>query len=249
MKNTLHYLSDDLNWFPSPTHALEEPAGLLAIGGDLKPQRVFNGYQQGIFPWFSTGEPIMWWSPDPRAIINITDIKINKTLKKFLKKCNYSVSINTKFDQVITHCAKPRANSDGTWIISEMKNCYNQLHKTGQAHSIEVWEIDDKGKNLIGGLYGVLVGNCFCGESMFSLKPNASKLALICLSELLNDHDGAFIDCQLPNPYLMSMGATLISRELYLERLSYSREQTLPLSVFSSKFIQWQTCSRLYDYR
>ena len=253
MNNTLHYLSDDLNWFPSPTLALEEPAGLLAIGGDLNPKRVFNGYQQGIFPWFSKNEPTMWWSPDPRAILNITDIKINKSLRKFLNKCNYSVSINTKFEQVISHCSKPRPNSEGTWIIPEMMDCYNQLHKSGQAHSIEVWQIDEDGKTLIGGLYGVLIGNCFCGESMFSLKPNASKLALICLCELLKGvsvegHDGAFIDCQLPNPYLMSMGATLISRELYLERLTYSRNKALPLSVFSSKFIQWQTYINPNDY-
>ncbi|MBU2918911.1 leucyl/phenylalanyl-tRNA--protein transferase [Psychrosphaera sp. F3M07] len=249
MNNTLHYLSDDLNWFPSPSHALDEPAGLLAIGGDLNPQRVFNGYQQGIFPWYSSDEPIMWWSPDPRAVINISDIRVNKSLRKFLNKCNYSVSINTQFDQVISHCAKPRPNSEGTWIISEMKTCYQQLHKSGHAHSIEVWEIDNNGKKLVGGLYGVLVGNCFCGESMFSLKPNASKLALICLANLLKDFEGAFIDCQLPNPYLMSMGASLISRDLYLERLTDSRKQRLPISVFSSKFIQWQTFISLYDYR
>ncbi len=241
MNNTLHYLSDDLDWFPQANLALEDPAGLLAIGGDLQPQRVFNGYQKGIFPWFSTDEPIMWWSPDPRAIINTSDVKVNKSLTKFLKKCQYSVSVNTCFNRVISNCAKPRPNSEGTWIIPEMMACYNALHQSGQAHSIEIWQIDDTGKTLIGGLYGVLVGSCFCGESMFSLKPNASKLALLCLSELLKPYPNAFIDCQLPNPYLMSMGASLISREVYLTRLQQSRATLLPLSVFSSKFIQWQT--------
>jgi len=254
LNKTLHYLSDDLNWFPSPSCALDDPAGLLAIGGDLNPNRVFSGYQQGIFPWFSEGEPIMWWSPDPRAVININDVKINKSLKKFLRKCDYSVSINTQFNQVISNCSKPRPNSEGTWIMPEMIKCYNQLHAAGNAHSIEIWQIGESGKNLVGGLYGVLVGNCFCGESMFSLQPNASKLALICLADLLKspqaeDHSEAFIDCQLPNPYLMSMGATLISRDIYLDRLAKSQNKTLPLSVFSSRFIQWQNILEAYDNR
>lgn len=239
MKQELYFLDDDVNWFPSPRQALSEPAGLLAIGGDLSPQRILSAYQQGIFPWFNEDEPIMWWSPDPRAVLNIGDLKINKSLRKFLRKCDYIVSVNQAFEQVIRHCAKPRANGEGTWILPEMVQAYCKLHAMKRAHSIEVWQKVDGKKELIGGLYGILAGNCFCGESMFSKQTNASKLALITLHHLVSKLDNGLIDCQLPNPYLMSMGASLTSREMYLSKLTNSL-QSSPNDVFLPKFIEWQ---------
>ncbi len=238
---TLYYLDDDLSWFPDPKTALVEPNGLLALGGGLEPARVYNGYQQGVFPWYSDDEPLMWWSPDPRAVFPNCQVKLNKSLKKFLNKCDYSVSINTSFRQVIEHCAKPRVNSEGTWIMPEMVETYCALHAQSKAHSIEIWQINSEGKHLIGGLYGVLVGDCFCGESMFSAQPNASKLALLCLAELMKTSDTALIDCQLPNPYLMSMGAQLISRDVYLEKLQQARQKSLAKPIFSPRFIEWRS--------
>ncbi|NVK26050.1 MAG: leucyl/phenylalanyl-tRNA--protein transferase [Gammaproteobacteria bacterium] len=247
MPQQLFYLNDDPSWFPDPNGALDDPSGLLAIGGDLTSERVHQAYLNGVFPWYSDDEPIMWWSPDPRAIFYPEQIKVNKSLRKFLKKCQYSVSINTDFKRVMEHCAKPRPNSEGTWIMPEMIDCYSQLHREGHAHSIEIWQIDENGKDLIGGLYGVLVGNCFCGESMFSKQKNASKLALICLAELLKTSEGSFIDCQLPNPYLMSMGAKLISREVYLSKLLSAKIKSTQDSLFSPRFIQWQTILKHND--
>lgn len=238
---TLYYLDNDTSWFPDPKTALSEPNGLLAIGGDLQPERIFNGYQQGVFPWYSEDEPLMWWSPDPRALFPNCEIKLNKSLKKFLNKCDYSVSINTNFTQVMELCAKPRANSEGTWIMPEMVEAYSQLHQQGKAHSIEIWLINSDGKQLVGGLYGVLVGDCFCGESMFSIQPNASKLALLCLAVLMKSSDTAMIDCQLPNPYLMSMGAQLASRDVYLQKLTHARQKSLAKQVFSPRFIEWRS--------
>lgn len=247
MSRQLYYLNDDPSWFPDPNGALEEPAGLLAIGGDLSSQRVYQAYLNGVFPWYSDDEPLMWWSPDPRAIFLPTEINVNKSLKKFLRKSDYSISINTAFTDVMKHCAKPRPNSEGTWIMPEMIKCYTELHRKGLAHSIEVWQINADGKQLVGGLYGVLVGNCFCGESMFSKQKNASKLALICLADIMKKEEDGFIDCQLPNPYLMSMGAKLISREVYLSKLNVSKNKTVQANAFSPKFIQWQPMIEHYD--
>lgn len=244
MTQKLYYLTDDPTWFPEPKSALEHPSGLLAIGGDLSFERVYNAYQNGIFPWFNEDEPVLWWCPDPRALIEIGQVRVNKTLRKFLKKCDYRVSINQCFKKVIEHCAEPRAYSEGTWILPEMVECYDQLHQKGYAHSIEVWQGDD----LVGGLYGVTVGSCFCGESMFSKQPNASKLALIVLQGILQDVPNAFIDCQLQNAYLMSMGASLVSRDIYLEKLEDASEIALPKSVFSPKFIEWQAILNFNDY-
>lgn len=238
---SISYLNDDTSWFPHPSQALIEPAGLLAIGGDLSTSRIFSAYKQGVFPWYCEDEPIMWWSPDPRAIIPPNAVRINKTLTKFLKKCDYSVSINTAFEQVIVNCSKPRSHSEGTWITPEMTEAYVQLHKEQKAHSIEVWQINSEGKTLVGGLYGILVGSCFCGESMFSFQANASKLALICLANLLKDESDAFIDCQLPNPYLMDMGAQLISRDVYLSKLQNAQTKIMQNNKFMPRFIHWQS--------
>jgi len=239
----IHYLNDDPSWFPAAELALAEPPGLLAIGGDLAPERLYCAYQQGIFPWFNEDEPVLWWSPDPRAIVLPQDIRQNKSLRKFLKKSEYSVSINLAFERVISGCAEPRADNEGTWILPQMQLGYVQLYKQGKAHSIEVWQDDQ----LVGGLYGVLVGHCFCGESMFSKQANASKLALLILGKLMAQSNHAFIDCQLPNPYLMSMGATLLSRDVFLKKLRLAVETAMPKSTFSPKFIEWRTLLGKHD--
>lgn len=203
---------DDLTPFPHPDKALHEPNGLLMAGANLKPERLIQAYKNGIFPWYSEGEPILWWSPDPRCIIWPADIRISRSLRKTIKKQIYTISHNRAFAQVISNCSKPRPGSDGTWITRNMAESYLELARRGQAESIEVWHEDQ----LIGGLYGVIVGKTFVGESMFSKKSDASKIALVTLA---TSGKYAMIDCQLPTDHLMSMGAVCISRNEYLEAL------------------------------
>ena len=229
MNQTLYALNDDPNWFPQPSMALDDPSGLLAVGGDLSVQRIINAYKKGVFPWYSEGEPILWWCPDPRAVLIPSGIRDNKSLKKFLRKSSYKITINQCFHEVILNCAKPRVD-DGTWIFPEMVDAYCRLHRAGVAHSLEVWQEHDHEPLLVGGLYGVLTGGCFSGESMFSSAPNASKVALIKLAEIMTNVKGGFIDCQIANPYLMSMGAKTVSRDWFLQELQSvsSFENVLP---------------------
>lgn len=204
-------LLDDEYIFPDTT--LAEPEGLLAIGGDLSIERLTVAYQSGIFPWFSEGDPILWYAPHERCVIFPQKIKVSKSLKKVLNSATFKVTTNVAFDEVIINCAQtPRLGQDGTWITDDMQNAYIKLHEKGLAHSVEVWQ----NKELVGGLYGVKIGKVFCGESMFSLVSNASKIALIHLAKSMNFE---LIDCQLPTDHLMSMGAEMISREAYLEML------------------------------
>lgn len=204
-------LLDDEIVFPDT--ALAEPDGLLAIGGDLSTERLKLAYESGIFPWFSEGDPILWFSPHERCVIYPERIKISKSMNKLLKANVFTVTTNLAFDKVIENCAKlPRLGQDGTWITKEMQQAYIKLHEMGLAHSIEVW-FNEK---LVGGLYGVKIGEVFCGESMFSLVSNASKTALIYLAKNMNFK---LIDCQLPNDHLMSLGAEMISRKAYLDML------------------------------
>jgi leucyl/phenylalanyl-tRNA--protein transferase len=203
--------------FPPVELALTEPNGLLAVGGDLQPQRIINAYSQGIFPWFSENDPLLWWSPNPRAIINVDDLRINRTLRKALKKSPYKITLNTAFEQVIAMCADAPFRDDGTWILPEMQSAYVNLHQLGFAHSIEVWQTSSDDKPLlVGGLYGVAINGFFSGESMFYTSANASKFALVALSRLLKTIDVGFIDCQLLNDFLEDMGAIEISRENFL---------------------------------
>lgn len=205
-------LLDDEIIFPDT--ALAEPDGLLAIGGDLSTERLQLAYQSGIFPWFSEGDPILWFSPHERCVIYPERIKISKSMNKLMKANVFTVTTNLAFDKVIENCAKtPRVGQDGTWITKEMQQAYIKLHEMGLAHSIEVW-LNEK---LVGGLYGVKIGKVFCGESMFSLVSNASKTALIYLAKNMSFK---LIDCQLPNDHLMSLGAEMINREEYLEMLN-----------------------------
>jgi leucyl/phenylalanyl-tRNA--protein transferase len=211
-----HLLSAAAPDFPDPRLALTDPNGLLAIGGDLSPARLITAYRAGIFPWFGEGEPILWWSPDPRAILYPADIRISRSLRQAMHKLNYQLRWDSAFEKVITHCAKPRAAQDGTWITQQMIDAYTLLHKQGIAHSVEIWQEE----RLVGGLYGVSIGKVFCGESMFSSIPNASKIALVHLAHRLAERQYHFIDCQLPTEHLTRMGAITIPRDLFLERLA-----------------------------
>ncbi len=219
----LYQLDDNHLAFPPLHCALTEPNGLLALGGDLSPPRLIKAYQQGIFPWFSEDDPIMWWSPDPRAIINLTDLRINRTLRKAIRKSSFTVTVNTDFEQVIKLCANAPFRNEETWILQDMQNAYIKLHQLGHAHSIEVWQdinidtLATPSKQLVGGLYGVAINGFFSGESMFYTQANASKLALIALADLLQSLGSDFIDCQLLNPFLADMGATEISRDKFIK--------------------------------
>jgi len=208
MSETLPWLNTDSVDFPPLDSALTEPNGLLAIGGDLSTKRLVCAYSKAIFPWFNQGEPPLWWSPSPRAIIPIDNLRINRTLRKQLNKKLYKVTINKAFEEVIINCADAPFRTEGTWILDEMKAAYQNLHQQGYAHSIEVWHNDE----LVGGLYGVAINGFFSGESMFYKKANASKIALVSLAQLLTSENIKFIDCQLTNPFLESMGCIEISR-------------------------------------
>lgn len=204
-------LLDDYLVFPDP--ALAEEDGLLAIGGDLSKERLLLAYQSGIFPWFSEGDPILWYSPHQRCVIFPDLIKVSKSMKKVMKSEDFKITENQAFADVIFNCAEtPRTDQDGTWITTEMKEAYIDLHVKGLAKSIEVW----KENELVGGLYGVVIGNVFCGESMFSKVSNASKTALFYLAQKPGLQ---LIDCQLPNEHLMRMGAEMISRDEYMKFL------------------------------
>jgi len=203
--------------FPDPQTALINPNGLLAVGGDLSPERLIAAYSQGIFPWFNEGEAIMWWSPDPRAVLFLDELKISRSLTKVLRKGLFKLSFDRDFPAVIQQCAELRKASTGTWITREMIEAYCELHKRGIAHSVEVWQQNE----LVGGLYGLKVGKVFCGESMFSKVSNASKVGLIYLVNKLKQQDFILIDCQMPNPHLLSLGATTIPRQEFLNLLKF----------------------------
>jgi leucyl/phenylalanyl-tRNA--protein transferase len=198
--------------FPDPT--LAEDDGLLAIDGDLRPERLILAYQNGIFPWFNDDSPILWYSPKERFVLFPSEIKISKSMRQLINSNKFKITHNKAFKEVILACAEAkRINQDGTWITKEMQKAYIKLNKLGYAHSIEVWENQD----LIGGLYGVLINKVFCGESMFSKKNNTSKLALIWLCE---NADIKLIDCQIQSDHLEKMGAKIIARELFLDYLN-----------------------------
>jgi leucyl/phenylalanyl-tRNA--protein transferase len=233
MKQTLYSLDPESLSFPPLACALTDPNGLLAVGGDLSPQRVVRAYQQGIFPWYSEQDPYLWWSPDPRAIIFTNELRINRTLRKFLKNSPYKITLNNDFDQVISHCAKAPYRSDGVWIFDEMIHAYTRLHQLGYAHSIEVW----LGKKLVGGLYGVAINGFFSGESMFYLSDNASKQALVALTQHLASQGVNFIDCQLQNPFLQNMGCVEVSRNNFLNLMSQAQQIQLPDNFWSEQVL------------
>ena len=205
----IYTLSDDIV-FPHPSLASED--GLLAVGGDLRLERLILAYENGIFPWFNEEDPPLWWSPPQRAVLFPEEIKISKSMRQELRKSGYEVKFNTDFISVIKNCQQIRLDEEGTWITQEFIDVYTLLHKMGIAHSVETYYEGE----LVGGLYGLTFGDVFCGESMFSMRSNASKIALIKLSERLIEKEYQVIDCQIINPHLISMGAREIPRADFL---------------------------------
>jgi leucyl/phenylalanyl-tRNA--protein transferase len=212
----VYLLSDDLV-FPSPKLAAKE--GLLAVGGDLRQERLLLAYRMGIFPWYSRCEPILWWSPDPRLVLYPGEIRVSKSLQKTIKKALFRITMDQAFEAVINACAQSRTRADeGTWIVEEMIDAYCKLHESGFAHSVEAWR-DDR---LAGGLYGVSLGKCFFGESMFTHISNASKVAFVALVKHLQALNFDLIDCQVTTPHLLTFGAREIPRTRYLKELEKS---------------------------
>lgn len=214
----VYQLSEDLV-FPSAHLASKE--GLLAVGGDLTRRRLLLAYSLGIFPWYSEGEPILWWSPDPRLVLYPDELKVSRSLNKVINKGTFKVTADSDFESVINDCARVRLeNSERTWIVDEMVKAYCGLHESGFAHSVEAWSND----RLVGGLYGVSLGNCFFGESMFTRVSNASKVALVALVKHLRTLNFALIDCQITTGHLTRLGARQISRARYLDELDRALE-------------------------
>lgn len=203
--------------FPPLQQALTEPNGLIAIGGNLTLQRLLSAYKQGIFPWFSPGEPILWWSPDPRMVLFPQSLKINRSLRKVIQQQSFDIRFNTHFKSVIQACAQtPRPGQPGTWITEEMIEAYDQLHRMGYAHSVEAWQHD----RLVGGCYGVKIGRMFYGESMFHHVGNASKVAFVHLVQWLSTQQVGMIDCQMHTPLLAGFGAYEIPRDRFIAQLN-----------------------------
>lgn len=198
--------------FPDVSLALREPDGLLAVGGDLAPDRILAGYRKGIFPWYSDDQPILWWSPDPRTVLFPGRFKISRSLRKTLRKKRFRVTMDRAFEAVVQACAAPRRAGSGTWITRDMAAAYTALHHAGHAHSVECW-LDDR---LAGGMYGVAIGRIFFGESMFSRATDASKVAFAVLARQLEAWGFALIDCQVYSAHLASLGAEQISRREFI---------------------------------
>ncbi len=207
--------------FPPVSLALQQPNGLLAAGADLSEDRLLEAYATGIFPWFSKGEPILWWSPNPRTVFLLNKFNPSKSLCRFVRQAELSVTLNTAFEQVVQRCSEPRKDQPSTWITDDIKQAYLNLHRTGNAHSVEVW----KNEALVGGIYGVSIGKLFCGESMFSGITNGSKVALSCLIGYLREQGFPIIDCQVENPHLSRLGAVSIDRESYLRTIKIALSQ------------------------
>lgn len=217
----LHRLEADVDAFPNPHRALDEPNGLLAIGGDLDPHRLLAGYRRGIFAWFAEHDPILWWCPDPRTVITPQSFHLSRTLAKWRRQQRYNISVDQAFDQIVTGCAAPRSDQEGTWILPSMREAFSALHQMGAARSVEVWSDG----SLVGGLFGIKIGRAAFGESMFSLQPNASKLALaaILLDEAWGPVD--FLDTQFTTGHLLRMGAEEWSRAAFLRALNKATEE------------------------
>lgn len=220
----LPWLNSHELYFPDTNTALTDPNGLLAVGGDLSSERLIHAYQRGIFPWYEEGEPILWWSPDPRAVLFPNQIHISKSLAKCIRKKKFTATCDKQFQQVIEHCANTdRKNQHGTWITEDVIQAYCTLHAMGIAHSVEVWQ----DQRLVGGLYGINLGKLFFGESMFSLVSNASKIAFVALAQNTSRWGFPLIDCQVSNPHLTTLGAQLIERSIFNEYLiSHAQQPT-----------------------
>lgn len=223
--------------FPDVELAEREPNGLLAVGGDLSPTRLVNAYRHGVFPWYSPGQPILWWAPDPRTVLFPERLKVSRSLRKTLRRRLFQASLDQAFSEVVQACAEPRRDQPGTWIVPEMIQAYGLLHHHGLAHSVEVWQDRD----LVGGLYGVAMGRVFFGESMFSKASDASKVALVHLVNVLGDWGYRLIDCQVYSEHLSSLGAESIGRHRFSQLLrSLLREPPDPSA--------WGTGERVWPH-
>jgi leucyl/phenylalanyl-tRNA--protein transferase len=226
-------LSKHATDFPDPRSAPDE--GLLAYGGDLSSSRILTAYKQGIFPWYSQGDPILWWSPNPRLILYPHNFKVKKSFRRVLRSGKFSVTFDQRFSDVIRYCATvPRDGQNSTWIVPEMEEAYIRLHEEGFAHSVEVY----KEEKLVGGLYGISLGKAFFGESMFSLVPDASKVAFKALSDVLGRRGYDFIDCQMKTDHMISLGAEVVEREVFLDMLENTLEKLTDSG--SWQHIKWE---------
>ena len=210
--------------FPPVERALKNPSGLLCAGGDLSTERLLEAYRRGIFPWYSRGEPPLWWSPDPRMVLQCSELKIPRSLAKNMRNKGFEVRIDSSFATVLKKCAEPRKGETGTWLSREMQAAYLSLHEAGYAHAFETWRENE----LVGGLYGVAIGRMFYGESMFSRQTDASKIALVNLVDFLISRSFPLIDCQMHTPLLASLGAREIPRRAFLRALSTLVNYTEP---------------------
>ncbi|MEX0941623.1 MAG: leucyl/phenylalanyl-tRNA--protein transferase [Pseudomonadales bacterium] len=234
----IKWLDADSLEFPPLDEALAEPDGLLAAGGDLSPERLLLAYKSGIFPWYEEGQPILWWSPDPRAIVFPQNVRITRSLNRTLRSGEFEIRIDTRFEEVLNHCSEPRAYTDGTWITDEMKTAYNHLFQLGYAHSVETFVRDE----LVGGLYGVGIGSIFFGESMFHHQTDASKVAFAWLCRLLQQERCPLIDCQVGNAHLTSLGAIHIPRkrfETYIARYCAHNAHQIAWDALPSRIGAW----------
>jgi leucyl/phenylalanyl-tRNA--protein transferase len=226
-------LSKNASAFPDPRLASDE--GLLAYGGDLSTDRLLTGYKKGIFPWYSKGDPILWWSPNPRLLLYPAKFKVRKSFRRVLRSGKFTVTFDERFSEVIRYCATvPREGQNSSWIISDMEEAYIRLHEEGFAHSVEVYK---EGK-LVGGLYGIAFGKAFFGESMFSLTPDASKVAFKALSDVLGRRGYDFIDCQMKTEHMIGLGAEVIERDLFLDALEEAIEK--PTDFGSWQHFKWE---------
>jgi leucyl/phenylalanyl-tRNA--protein transferase len=218
--------------FPATSLALRSPDGLLAWGGGLEPARLLNAYARGIFPWYSKGQPLLWWSPAPRCVIHPDRVYLSRRTARRHNSGQFTLTADRAFERVIGHCAEPRRDDAGTWITDEMRRAYVELHRMNHAHSIEVW----RGSELVGGIYGVALGRVFFGESMFSRRADASKVALVALCHELLNRSIDLLDCQVSNPHLLRMGAVEISRETFESFLGDGTIPDPPAESWSAGF-------------
>jgi len=208
--------TDPADAFPPVELALKEPDGLLAAGGDLSQERLLQAYRSGIFPWYEEGQPILWWSPDPRCIMHPRDFHVSRRLARYARLSRFTLSCNQAFGSVIEACAGDRKTQQGTWITADIKAAFGELHAAGWAHSVEIWE----DQQLVGGIYGLSIGRVFFGESMFSHRDNASKFAMLGLCSILAQNDFEMLDCQVLSQHLVTLGARLIERAEFSNKLS-----------------------------
>ncbi len=233
----IHWLdpSNDLAPFPDVEKALQNPDGLLAAGGDLSATRLLNAYRKGIFPWYEEGQPILWWSPNPRGVLYTRQFRISSSLRKTLRKHEWTVTFDGDFKKTVAACAAPRSYARGTWITGEMTEAYTALYQLGYAHSVELWDYQER---LIGGVYGVIIGKMFFGESMFSFQTNASKVALAYMVSHLYRWGCPLLDCQLPSTHLLSLGAKAMPRREYIRIMT-------PLCEKEQANIAWELDTRI----